>query len=122
MTLFMRRLLVYGVVAEILFFVLLYYFGPNGTVVLSRLALEKDIVTREIATIRQEVSELNQKIKESHTSFAKEKIARERLHMKKNKLPFKNVNCFLTFILNQLLESRKFMLFLCFFKYTIGFT
>ena len=80
----MRRLLVYGVGVEILFFVLLYYRGPNGTNILSRLALEKDTIVHEIATIQKEVHMLDQRIKESHTSFAKEKIARERLHMKKN--------------------------------------
>jgi len=84
MTLFMRKLLAYGIVAEILLFILLYYFGPNGMQVLSRLSLERNAIEQEIVSIRHEINQLDQKMKEGHTAFAKEKIARERLHMKKN--------------------------------------
>lgn len=83
MTLFMRRLLLYGVCAEIILFFLLYYFGSNGTHVLAKLALEKKQLIEEIELFQREVDQLDQKIKQARTPFAKEKIARERLLMKK---------------------------------------
>lgn len=83
MTLLMRRLLIYGVSAEVFLFLFLYYFGSNGTHIISKLALEKKQVLQEIVDIQYEVDELNQKIKQAHTAFAKEKIARERLLMRK---------------------------------------
>lgn len=83
MTLFMRRLLIYGLCAEILLFFLLYYFGSNGTHLISKLALEKNQFIHEIENLQHEVNELDQKIQQARTSFAKEKMARERLHMKK---------------------------------------
>lgn len=83
MTLFARRLLMYAACVEILLFLLLYYFGSNGTHVITQLALERELILQEIASIQLEVDSLGQKISQGRTSFAKEKIARERLHMKK---------------------------------------
>lgn len=79
----MRKLLMCGIGAEILLFVLLYYAGPNGTHILSQLLLEKSRIEREVFDVHSEIDQLSEKIKNGHTAFAKEKIARERLLMKK---------------------------------------
>lgn len=84
MTLFMRRLLKYGLFFETVLFLLFYYFGPNGLSMISRLGQQKGDVMADIVLIRQEIDQLDIKIKQGKTAFAKEKIARERLLMKKN--------------------------------------
>lgn len=83
MTLFMRRLLMYGVALEIVLFFLFYYFGSNGTHVVSKLILEKEQIMQEIVNLEHAVDELYDNINQSHSDFIKEKIARERLRMKK---------------------------------------
>ena len=85
MTLFIRKMLVYGFGFEVLLFIFLYYFGPNGKHMIVKLAEEKMQVNKEIVLLKDEVDKLEYKIKYGFTPFAKEKIARERLHMKKDK-------------------------------------
>lgn len=62
---------------------MLYCFGPNGLHVLSGLKSQTEDVMQEIQLIQKEVQQLKIKIAESKSDFAKEKIARERLLMKK---------------------------------------
>lgn len=85
MTLLMRRILLYGFIVEVILFFLLYYFGSNGKPVLIKLLEETKEVGQEITVLQSEINQLNHAIQDGKSSFAKEKIARERLHMKKDK-------------------------------------
>ncbi|MBI2353136.1 septum formation initiator family protein [Candidatus Dependentiae bacterium] len=84
MTLFIRKILKYGLLLEIALFFVFYYFGPNGMVVFYRLAEGKKEIESDIMVIIQENERLKSLIEQGKTPFAKEKIARERLLMKKN--------------------------------------
>lgn len=80
----MQRLLQWGLGLEIIIFGLLYYFGPHGLSHLSVMKIKKEEMLQEIMLIGAEVDQLKKDIKRSTTVFAKEKIARERLCMKKD--------------------------------------
>lgn len=83
MTLFFRKLLLFFLFFETILFLMLYCFGPNGLHVLSGLTSQTHQIIQGIEELQQEVQQLHTKIAESKSDFAKEKIARERLLMKK---------------------------------------
>lgn len=85
MTLFVKKILICGLVAEAILFFSFYHFGSTGKPLLAKLVEEKKGVEREIGMLQSHINHLAYKIKEGKTPFAKEKIARERLHMKKDK-------------------------------------
>lgn len=84
MTIFARKLITFGFCFEVIIFCLLYYFGPNGIHIISELTQQKKALGQDVVIITQEIQGLEGDIARAKTPFAKEKIARERLYMKKN--------------------------------------
>ena len=88
----MNKLLFMIITFEGILFLLLYFFGPNGSHLLSELSLQKVKEQEAIVLLERKIDQLQQELKFSQSSFAKEKFARERLLMKKEneKIYFKN--------------------------------
>ncbi len=84
MTLFIKRAVIFIVIFETILFYVLYCFGPNGIHIRSSLQIQKDQVVQDIMNLEQDIEKLQQEIQESKTDFSKEKIAREKLLMKKD--------------------------------------
>ena len=67
---------------EMVMFVFFYSFGTYGLQVLHYLAQENDVLRNKNNQIKKEIQQLEQECEEwEHSSFYKEKIARERLQM-----------------------------------------
>lgn len=81
---FLKKLVFFVLFFEGILFLVLYCFGPNGLHVVSSLQDQKSHINKEIIHLRSEIEALRQDIAFVITDFAKEKMARERLLMKKN--------------------------------------
>ncbi len=92
MTFFVRRCLQIFLIFELFIFLIVYCFGPKSLKSLKEIQKMQHMVSLEIVNLESEVSELLQNSIKLQSSFAKEKIARERLLMKKNEenVYFKN--------------------------------
>ena len=85
MVFFIRKLLTFVLLFETILFLVLYCFGPNGIHLFFKLKDQKAVVEQEIKNLSVQVRELEEKVALSKQDFYKEKIARERLLMKKDK-------------------------------------
>jgi len=92
MTFLMRRFIMAFLVFEVVVFFVLYCFGPKGLTMLVDLRKQQQQARCDISTIQKEIKTLQRDIEISHSDFAKEKIAREKLLMKKDQeqVYFKN--------------------------------
>lgn len=81
---FLKKLLLGALLFEVILFFMLYYFGPNGYHLFSGLIQQKIVLYEQIKKIQSDIDTLEQKIRISQTAFAKERVARERLFMKKD--------------------------------------
>ena len=69
-------------VAEIIGFLCMHMFGPQGIQVFQKLADENAVIERSIQRVRLEIAQLNKQITACKSdSFYKERIAREQLQM-----------------------------------------
>lgn len=84
MTFFVRRCLKLFLIFELLIFFVIYCFGPKSLKSLHEIKRMHVETIKDIATLKQEIEILKCDIARNQTDFAKEKIARERLIMKKN--------------------------------------
>ena len=84
MTFLMRRFIMFFLVFEIVVFFVLYCFGPKGLIMIVDLRKQQEQTRLDIDTLQKEIKILQHDIEISHTDFAKEKIAREKLLMKKD--------------------------------------
>lgn len=84
MTFFVRRCIQIFLVIESILFILLYCFGPKGLSSLHDIAKSYRKTELEIVQLTEEVEALQKQAADNKTDFAKEKIAREQLLMKKN--------------------------------------
>ena len=84
MTFFVRRCLLLFIVGELFVFFMLYCFGPKGLKTFYDISSMQSQTRSDILTLQQEIAALKQEIVLNQTDFAKEKIARERLLMKKD--------------------------------------
>lgn len=84
MTFFIRRCLIWFVSFELLIFFVIYCFGPKSLKSLYDIKKLQVITSAEIVILQQDNELLKAEIINNQTDFAKEKIARERLLMKKN--------------------------------------
>lgn len=80
-----RRTMIVFLFVELLFFTILYCFGPKSIKVLYDMYEQENNVHEEIHMLSRDIAQLEQEIQQSVTLFAKEKIAREKLLMKKEK-------------------------------------
>jgi cell division protein FtsB len=83
MTFFIRRCIIFFLVFEVTIFFVIYCFGPKSIKTLYDIYHEKDKIQREIADLQEENKKLLEQIEFHKTDFAKEKIAREVLMMKR---------------------------------------
>ncbi len=84
MTFFVRRCLKLFLIFEFTIFFLLYCFGPKSLKSLHDIQCLKMQTEQDIKSLQQEIETLKREINQNQTEFAKEKIARQRLLMKKN--------------------------------------
>lgn len=84
MTLFFKRLVLSVLLIESILFCVLYWFGPNGMHILSSLQAQKVYILADIENLKNDIAQIKQDLEYSQSSFYKEKMARERLQMKKN--------------------------------------
>ena len=84
MTFFVRRCLLIFMIFELLIFCVVYCFGPKGLKTLWDVEHMCIQVDKDIVLLHKEIESLQIDIAQNQTSFAKEKIARERLLMKKD--------------------------------------
>ncbi|HSW76651.1 MAG TPA: septum formation initiator family protein [Candidatus Saccharimonadales bacterium] len=84
MTFLMRRLIILFLVFELIVFFMLYCFGPKGLTKIIDLRKQQEQTQLDITHIQKEITALQHDIEINHTDFAKEKIAREKLLMKKD--------------------------------------
>lgn len=84
MTFFVRRCLILFIGVELLIFCVIYCFGPKSLKSLHEIKSTQVATRIEIAQLQQELEILKSNIAKNQTDFAKEKIARQRLLMKKN--------------------------------------
>lgn len=84
MTLFFKRLVLSVLLIESIFFCVLYCFGPNGMHILSSLRAQKVYILADIENLKRDIVQIKQELEYSQGDFYKEKMARERLQMKKN--------------------------------------
>ena len=84
MTHFVKKLLLIALLFEVILFLMLYCFGPNGYHVLLGLNTQKQVLAQEVKQLYHDITTLEENIRISQTPFAKEAIARERLFMKRD--------------------------------------
>jgi len=84
MTFFIRRCIIFFLVFEVIMFFVIYCFGPKSIKTLYDIYQEKDKLQRDIADLEQNNKNLLDLIGFHKTDFAKEKLARELLIMKRN--------------------------------------
>jgi cell division protein FtsB len=84
MTFLLRRCLIIFLVLEIIIFFLIYSLGPKSLKSLHEMYGLKNQTMRDITNLQAEIVMLKQEVEQARTDFAKEKIARERLLMKKD--------------------------------------
>lgn len=83
MTLFVKKIILSVLFFEVMLFLMLYYFGPNGLHILNNLQVQKKSIVYDIAQLIKDIDCIEEKIQDNRSDFAKERIARERLLMKK---------------------------------------
>lgn len=83
MTFWIRKIIICFVLFEIVVFCMIYCFGPKSLKTLYDVYHQKEKIQQEIVLLQQENKELADLIAYHTTEFAKEKIAREILFMKK---------------------------------------
>lgn len=84
MTFFVRRCLLMFMIFELLIFCVVYCFGPKGLKTYWDIGQMCVQVDKDIILLEKEIESLQGDIAQHQTSFAKEKIARERLLMKRD--------------------------------------
>lgn len=84
MTFFIRRCIIFFLLFEVSVFFVIYCFGPKSIKTLYDIYKEKDKVQLEITNLEKENKSLLSQIEFHKTEFAKEKIAREVLMMKRD--------------------------------------
>ncbi len=68
--------------AEVMVFGWLYYQGARGVQAVQLLKQENETIVQQIASVQEEIEDIDRQIVAWNTStFPKEKIAREQLHM-----------------------------------------
>lgn len=83
MTFFVRRCLILFLGFELLIFFVVYCFGPNSLKSLYDIKVLQNATHSEIVQLQHEIERLKSDVLKNQTDFAKEKIARQRLLMKK---------------------------------------
>ncbi len=84
MTFFVRRCLILFIGFELLIFFVVYCFGPKSLKFLYDIKTLQVTTQSEIVQLKKEIEILKSDIARNQTDFAKEKIARQRLLMKKH--------------------------------------
>lgn len=84
MTFFVRRCLKLFLIFELVIFFVIYCFGPKSLKSLHDIESMKIQTVQEISNLKKEIEILKYDVERNQTEFAKEKIARQRLLMKKN--------------------------------------
>lgn len=84
MTFFIRRSIIFFLLFEVVVFFVIYCFGPKSIKTLYDIYKEKDKLSQEISDLELENNRLLNLIEFHKTEFAQEKIAREKLLMKRN--------------------------------------
>ncbi len=83
MTFLIRKIIIFFVIFEIVIFFMIYCFGPKSIKTLYDIYQQKEKIEQEITILQKENKNLQDLIAYHTTEFAKEKIARELLLMKK---------------------------------------
>ncbi len=84
MTFLVRRFIILLLIFELVLFGLLYCFGPKGLNNLMDLRQQQQQAIQDIDLLHKEIKILQSDIEIGLGDFAKEKIAREKLLMKKD--------------------------------------
>lgn len=84
MTFLIRKAIVFFLLFEVVVFFMIYCFGPKSIKALYDIYHQKEQIQNEIVLLEQENKKLVDLIAYHKTEFAKEKIAREVLLMKKH--------------------------------------
>lgn len=84
MTFFIRRSIIFFLIFEIAIFFVIYCFGPKSIKTLYDVHHQKEIMSQEIFLLKHENDALLSSIKIHRSSFARERIARELLLMKRD--------------------------------------
>lgn len=83
MTFLIRKVIIFFLLFEIVIFFMIYCFGPKSIKTLYDIYHQKEKIQNEIVLLEQENKKLTDLIAYHTTEFAKEKIAREVLLMRK---------------------------------------
>ncbi len=83
MTFLIRKIIIFFLLFEVVVFLMIYSFGPKSIKTLYDIYHQKEKIQNEIVLLEQENTKLTDLIAYHTTEFAKEKIAREVLLMKK---------------------------------------
>jgi len=83
MTIFFRKIIIFFLLFEVVVFFMIYCFGPKSIKTLYDIYDQKEKIKNEIILLNQKNKELTDLIAYHKSEFAKEKIAREVLNMKK---------------------------------------
>lgn len=84
MTFLIRKMIIFFLLFEVVIFFVIYCFGPKSIKTLYDIYHQKDKIQNEIMLLDQENKNLEKLIEYHASDFAKEKIAREVLKMKKS--------------------------------------
>ncbi|MCX5923204.1 MAG: septum formation initiator family protein [Candidatus Dependentiae bacterium] len=84
MTFLVRRFIIMFLIFEVALFVLLYCFGPKGLSSFVDLKNKKQQTIQDIQNLKEEIEKLRLDVQAGLSDFSKEKIAREKLLMKKD--------------------------------------
>lgn len=83
MTFLIRKVIIFFLLFEMIVFFVIYCFGPKSIKTLYDIYHQKETIQNEIMFLHQENKKLTDLITYYKSEFAKEKIAREVLCMKK---------------------------------------
>ncbi|MBI2344958.1 septum formation initiator family protein [Candidatus Dependentiae bacterium] len=83
MTFLIRKMIIFFLLFEVGVFFVIYCFGPKSIKTLHDIYFQKKVMQNEIIFLSQENKKLTGLIEYHKSEFAKEKIAREVLKMKK---------------------------------------
>lgn len=84
MTFLVRRVIIFFLAFELVIFMMLYCFGPKGLSKIRELKQNQIGAQDDIAALQADIDQLQRDILSSQSDLAKEKIAREKLLMKKD--------------------------------------
>ena len=84
MTFLVKKIVVLFITFEFFLFIMIYCFGPKGLTTLYDVQRQKKSLECSIVELESSIKKLQADIAQWSTDFAKEKIAREKLLMKRD--------------------------------------